>query len=494
MTPDAALLPSLKVPARVDAIHAWVDRHAPAADAMIVSAEMYLYGGLIASRISNETTAVIMARAERLMSYSTKYPSLSVYVSNVVMRIPSYNGDFEEPWYWADYGYDLYTYSFYLDKYSQSHDAADLNTAKEAVAAVPPSAAREFMWRRERNHNVTMSLLHQLNAPAPPFNYFYTTLDDSAEYGFNIREAAEIKNYIAQNSMPVDKFPVYPGADEVHLTILSKYCVNTVLELSAGATAVNLAAQFRDPSNVNTIPSYEGQPMIDTLEQQIKAAGGILTVIDSSDMSAADDFAAFLLVNNFSGEQQEASSQPTDEGSDEDYAMFDPIMEYASSSNPQHPIVVGFCDNRYANGGDIFFANYMAERTASFSFQWNAYAGWNTNGNTIGTVVANTIILSLFGESSQVANAAFNSLRLLEDVSYQASLRQDLSAYANAITNTGETSSNLSPDLDFYNRYAFKSLSARYDDIVKTYGLVSVLQSTYFPWNRTFEIGFILAE
>lgn len=42
------------------------------------------------------------------------------------MRIPAYNGDFEEPWYWANYGYNLYCYSFFQDKYesrSTFHDA-----------------------------------------------------------------------------------------------------------------------------------------------------------------------------------------------------------------------------------------------------------------------------------------------------------------------------------------------------------------------------------
>jgi hypothetical protein len=52
-----------------------------------------------------------------------------MYISNVVMRIPAYDGDFEEPWYWADYGFELYTYSYYLDKYSHTNDTQDLATA-----------------------------------------------------------------------------------------------------------------------------------------------------------------------------------------------------------------------------------------------------------------------------------------------------------------------------------------------------------------------------
>jgi hypothetical protein len=56
----------------------------------------------------------------------TKVTSVGV----VVMRIPAYNGDFEEPWYWGAYGYDLYQYSYFSDRYRTSHDQADIDKGK----------------------------------------------------------------------------------------------------------------------------------------------------------------------------------------------------------------------------------------------------------------------------------------------------------------------------------------------------------------------------
>jgi hypothetical protein len=88
LTPPAQILPLLKEPADLEAIHAWVDGNIHKADAMIISAEMYLYGGLIASRISNDTTAQVAARLDKLLSYSVAYPNMDMYISNVVMRIP----------------------------------------------------------------------------------------------------------------------------------------------------------------------------------------------------------------------------------------------------------------------------------------------------------------------------------------------------------------------------------------------------------------------
>ncbi len=107
-TPPPADISFYKRAADLSAIDAWVDAVAPGAAAFVVSLEMYLYGGLIQSRTSNATQEAVAARLQRLVGLHSRFPGLRVYVSAVVMRIPSYNGDFEEPWYWADYGADLF--------------------------------------------------------------------------------------------------------------------------------------------------------------------------------------------------------------------------------------------------------------------------------------------------------------------------------------------------------------------------------------------------
>jgi hypothetical protein len=315
-TPPKELLSKWKTPADLDSIDNFIEERISSADLLLISAEMYLYGGLIASRISNDTTTEILSRLGKLFSYSRKYPNLDIYVSNVVMRIPSYNGDFEEPWYWADYGYDLYTYSFYTDKYSQTNDDSDYNLAEAAKQKVPSSALDEFIWRRSRNHNITMSMLNQMKVANSKkiqnvrtsienrtetdtksiFTFLYTTLDDSAEYGFNIREAAEIKNFITDNADQIDQTscPVYPGADEVHLTMLSKYAV----EVNRGGKPIRILLAFKNESTIKLIPGYEGQPMIDTLNQQILAAGGTVVSYDETNSDIAY-YDTLLLVNKY---------------------------------------------------------------------------------------------------------------------------------------------------------------------------------------------------
>ena len=59
------------------------------------------------------------------------------------------------------------------------------------------------------------------------------------------------------------------------------------------------------------------------------------------------------------------------------------------------------------------------------------FGGWNTDGNTLGTVVGNSVVLHYFSgtRNASIGNSYFNSLRLLEDDNWQADVRQDLENY-----------------------------------------------------------------
>lgn len=501
-TPPPSMLPLQKRPCSVEALNAWLAAQLAARDAVgdnrthavVMSAEMYLYGGLIASRVSNDTTAQVTARAETLVQLANKYPTVRFYVSSVVMRIPSYSESVEEPDYWATYGLDLYTYSYYTDKYSHTHDPVDLAKAQAAEAKVPPPVVAKFLWRRKRNFNVTVDLLHSLASSvsqgAPVFEYFYVTLDDNAQYGFNIEEANQLRTLVQQLKLQ-DRVLIYPGADEVGLTLLARMSVDVL----GGGNEPSMRLVFRNVSSIGLIPNYEGQPMIETLKDQIKAAGAAVVNDTSADVA--------MLVNNFSElPQLEASQQPTSGFSPDNYSMFDAVVCASTSEMSRHAAatVVGFADNRYSNGGDLGLSEYMAQRVGNAScggvpMSRFAYAGWNTDGNTLGTVIANTVLLALVERTAETeaANTYFNTLRLVEDVHYQAQLRQRLAAYvyqvpADSVTNLAAQGDG-DLGLSFYVNYAYKVLKARTADIATTYGVPWELEALWYPWNRTFEIG-----
>lgn len=98
---------------------------------------MYLYGGLIASRISNDTQAEISKRLDSLELRKVFNKGLKIYASAVVMRIPASDGDFEEPTYWANYGRLIYQFSFYTDKYRKTGDPSDYEKSQDYKQQIP---------------------------------------------------------------------------------------------------------------------------------------------------------------------------------------------------------------------------------------------------------------------------------------------------------------------------------------------------------------------
>lgn len=571
ITPPLSMIPSQRTFANSTALSIWTSSAFNTSDAFVMSLEMYLYGGLIGSRISNQSQTSVLERVQELISFKSNNPNVRIYAGSVVMRIPGYNTVpcTEDNWYWYSYGEDLFTFSFYTSKYQQTNNASDLEAAQAAEAKIPPSIVKDFLWRRSRNFNVSFALLNILSGFPSLFETFYITQDDNALYGFNIDEANALRARAAELGLLGSKVLIYPGADEVGLTMLAKMSVDTLSEAAGQekGSVVPFNVIFRKPDNASIylVPNYEGQPMILTLLDQIQAAGAYSSLSPSRPAppslwqnGAEPPIRAVLLVNNFGTDefpQKEAPNQSTNGRSTADYSMFTSFI--CGSVNATNS-VVSMADNRYSNGADIVAVQYLEELAGSSSctapspttnskglgLDRTAFSGWNTDGNTLGTAISNLVLLSLFGDfgpyangnspgqqlmerveklairrrresqngkmsvegeeessqlnvakvisrnsaSSSASNAYFNVLRIIEDDHYQANIRQLLATYADQVNNEG--SDGLGLDLDFYERFVFKVLGSRLSEVSSIFGGLDLgLTRTYFPWNRTFEIG-----
>jgi len=136
---------------------------------------------------------------------------------------------------------------------------------------------------------------------------------------------------------------------------------------------------------------------------------------------------------------------------------------------------------------DLLIIKWMfnIRKTNNITLERASYAGWNTNGNTLGTIISNSVLLHLFGDIK--SNGYFNTQRILEDMYYQALSRQELTNY---VYQAGDSVNALNTDLVFYDRYSYKILNSYYAQINTLFQTPYQLQSIYYPWNRTFEIGF----
>ena len=531
-TPSLEIISHRKEPANFQKLQQWVEHtisstvvidddnegnNSSTSTSFIFSFEQLIYGGLIASRTGNETLSTIMGRLEWLVSLKQKYQGIKFYCSTTVMRIPSYNGDFEEPWYWEYYGKDLFEYSFYSSRYINLKDKSDLIEANRYKSLVPSNVLDKFLWRRERNFNITFTLFHFQQKYHSMFDSLYLTLDDTGTYGFNVDEALKLKELKASLKLNDDIVRIYPGADEVESCLLSKMIVQDSLKKP------NILIQWRVPNATNLIPNYENQPIIETVTDQLEACGGnVLTkkifINDVPDIVFA--------VNNFANIPQLEASQQIQNPVSDYSKVFDDLTKECNNNNNNNNnkgTILALADVRYSNGGDISFVNWLQSLIGNPSRPcllpgFFSYAAWNTDGNTLGTVAANAIILSVllsnnnnnnnatyynhFNEEHHsliTENKRFTLLRFLEDTYYQGiGIRNDL---VNYISKTDDSVNDLSTDIQFYQDYSYKPLRFKSEMLANLLNLNFIgndnnshiaLKSIFYPWNRTFEIGFDL--
>jgi len=459
ITPPQEMLSSQKQKANLNQLHQWIETKLPAVDCLLLSAEMFLYGGLIPSRISTEPLTELDKRLQKLVNYHKKYPDINIYLSTVIMRIPDYNLAVEEPDFWADWGADIFNYSYYQHKYDVKQAEKYRHQAEKYKTKIPANYFEEFIWRRNRNHQLTKNLL-ELQSKHNFCREIYITLDDNAAFGLNKQEEATIRQLVSDYSLS-QEINIYPGADEVGLTMLARFIT----------AQQNITPRFklvyRQPASKQLIPNYEGQPLAETIADQIKGAGGQI-VTEDPDIT--------LLINNFVHKQKEAANQ----SSTADYEQLTTAVKKTDS-------LLGLADVRYSNGGDRSLLNWLTNQQLNLSEI--SYAGWNTAGNTLGTVISNTILLQLFKD--YLANQQFTVLRLLEDLKYQAVIRPELINY---VESTTDSVFDLSSDLNFYTAFVRKRLIYELTKLKQNYQLSYQLDQVFFPWQRTFEIGFTLQE
>ena len=138
---------------------------------------------------------------------------------------------------------------------------------------------------------------------------------------------------------------------------------------------------------------------------------------------------------------------------------------------------VAVIDSAYANGGDEELIYYLDE--LDLLDKICGYAGWNTNCNTTGTVLAQ---MQLGKE-----NIENNLYHVIEDCFYQASVRQDV--IHQDLVELGLSYYDFKDQQDEVEKRIGSKLLAHYNQLKlsKKYPLASI--EVNMPWKRMFEIG-----
>jgi len=453
--PPTSMLGHFRQSANHDRLGDWLVERAGEVDGFVLSLDTLLYGGLIASRISPETAGGILARAEWLETLNRIHPAKPIYGFLTTLRISDSNINEEEKPYWSSYGELIWKWSYHADRHRTHGINKDWHAAKEARLKIPADIQRDYVETRARNLKITGAMLDF--ARRGVIERLIIARDDNAPHGFHVAERQGLEKKIADAGLR-DKVEMYCGADEVAWTLAAR-----MISRLENRRPRKVYLSWHHPEDAGTmIPRYEDQPIGAAVENQLLAAGADI----ASDIKGADLVLAIHTANQPQGDWALGKSLKVRKPVDS--AWMAALRRWRDGG-----LQIAIADLAHANGGDPGFVG-LALSSLDFG-DIIAYGAWNTASNSLGTVAAQ-IQLSPLGRTS-APGTKLKLIRLIDDVFYQAAYRQLI---RRKIASGAWTLEEAKPHFRHAANEWLRANSIQSAEV----------RNAFFPWGRSFEIGF----
>jgi hypothetical protein len=493
----------------------WLIRTAPQADGMVVAIDTLAYGGLIPSRTSSESTETVLARLEILRRLKSARPQQPILASSVVLRISRANSSEEEKPYWATYGSRMFRVSCLEHKAALGDATPDETVERDALRAqIPDAVYHDYRRGRARNHAINRAMLDWLAEGV--FDYLLLPQDDTADYGWNIAEARDLQALIRTRRL-TNRAITYPGADEIGCLLLARYVCQRA------GFAPKIWPRYSGVSSPSVVTEYEDRPIHELLKAHLAPLGGIvadspgeadLTLFFNAPVKRQGNgdsqwliwqgleavrtrlpptfhpwFDEFTATEGFRATRREMQSPHR---SPEEFVRA--LLGALAAGRP-----VAVADVAFVNASDLVLGDLLRGHPPVAALA--AYGGWNTAGNTLGTVLAQAVIriLALRGPATREQRGAhleFLFLRFLDDDLYQARERtrcmvEDLPSLGIAPTMERLPDAQAAT-VEGRMRDHLSRAAADLRDLFVSSGLVRDVRVSHIhlPWQRLFEVGF----
>lgn len=392
-----------KKPASLDEVSEFLIRECKNAEAAVIAMDTLLYGGLIPSRLHHLSREKVEMQLDVIRRVKKETPSIKIYAFQCIMRCPRYSSDDEEPDYYGICGTEIHRLGNAIHKEMLSMECE--YNKEELLAKIPPEALKDYLDRREFNLSFDLETLSL--AEEGLIDFLIIPQDDSAPYGYTALDQIVVRKEIAKRNLS-DRILIYPGADELELTLLSRV-MNELYDKQP-----KVYVKFASVHAPFLIPGYEDRALGESVKYQLMAAGCIqVESIAESDFILALSAGAFEMI--------EAANQPANNKNYDVERNLTEFMYFIKSYMKEgKPITIG--DNAYSNGSDLELLSMLNK--SGIMLRLAGYAGWNTSANTMGTAIAEGVRYLYYGDD--LSHKRFLLLRYLEDAGYCAVVRKKI--------------------------------------------------------------------
>jgi len=494
----------------------WLEKTAPEVDGLILAVDTLAFGGLIPSRTSYDSVETILRRLAFLRQLKQSRPDLPILASSVILRICRNNSSEEEKPYWATYGANMFRLS-YLEHKGDLFEATgeELEEKEHLRGQIPDEIYNDYRQGRARNHAINMAMIDFVADGV--FDYLVLPQDDTMDYGWNIAEARKLQLTIRQRGL-TEKAITYPGADEIGSLLLAAFVCHR------SGFSPKVWPRYSSTNSPGVVTAYEDRPFNEMIKAHLAPLGGILAnSIEDSDLllyinapakrqgdsylqwyvwEGIEEIAKKIPQNYQAFLNQVASQRGMRVTKDEMQSPYRNPEEFVQSMimNIIQNKEVAVADVAFVNGMDVILGSEMVRHPEVARLA--SVGGWNTAGNTLGTVLAQAVIhiLSRRGTPTPdqvAAHLEFLFLRFLDDYYYQGiertrCLLEDFTALGLPIHGDHMDDPGQLAIIQDRVRNRLNRAAHELRQLFISSGLVKdvIVSDIYLPWQRMFEVGF----
>jgi hypothetical protein len=418
--PPRHLLGRLYDPGRSDRIIEWVESEVKEGDTLFVSADMWLYGGLVASRTADIDEATVRRRLEALRDIGGR--GVFVHVLATVPRLSLRTSDAQAPHErtlanWAAKG-DLPSAVALLEREDRGEEVP-------FPADVPAESVVEYLSVRVRNVNTILRLVDL--ARQGYLDSLVLGQDDSNKTGLHKYEQAAIAESIRKNDVE-SQVTLLSGIDELTM------CLVSGVWAQRAEHHPTVRVLYSDPSAAQEVPPLESLPLETMVKQHIELAGG-RWVEGPADLDLMI-YVPYSKPWNVPGEERRPPAE----------AFVKTVKEQMEMGRQ-----VAVADLSLVNRMDPFLAKAALDELRLFHLE--GFASWNTPANTVGTVISQAVCHQIAEHSprwplnqrleSEKTHQAFMLARFIDDYAFQTVVRDEVRDQAKDLSSTADPLLNL---------------------------------------------------
>ena len=379
LVPPRSWMGFKKRPADFDAIWQWLFENAPACQYAILSVDTLVYGNIINSRTHHRTRTQCAATLENFRRLKRENPHLHIHAFNLVARVAAYDGDMEDPDYWAFHGRDIWQYTYLCDKCGRGEGSPEEATECDALKnAIPADFLRDFLDRRAVDRATNLACVDL--AREGVFDVLTIPKDDTAEYGYAAMDQQAVAQCVRDKCL-MDRVLVYPGADEVGSVLLARvFCL-------AKHYRPRVYLRYSSTLGPWIVPHYEDRPLNEGVKAQIASIGGVV----EAEASRSD---CMLALNSPGKHMIESIDQYHKDLTFSSHRNLNEFFSYIRSYREDYGKPIGLAEVAVCNGCENECMD-LALLTGTYE-RLSAAGGWNTSMNTVGVVLAQTVIAAYY--------------------------------------------------------------------------------------------------